>query len=353
MRKNIGYNYRPPERLILAGRDEYRGEISMAEQLRPPLQEITPKPLKKEHDAEGELITLVNSIKESLDTKILALRKDLDRKVYDQISHEFVRVQDAMEKLRDDHDRKAQEQVAADLVKLHDLVEKLQAEGEDTRVTLSAQVASLAEKVEAITATVAAPAKEVEQLKHDVQSSIKQVQGIVSKFDLPLFINDIRDAFSVKVTQAEERASQLASQLVAAQQEIEQLRLEFDEKEARALEEIDQLKGKLASKDAEIRRLQQAQAQAQAQIHIPAPAIAVSRTAGSPGTLTRIPSTPVPYTGPIYNLDNPARETEIPYPGPGSDATKKAPTFCINCGTPRGRSAARFCIFCGNEYLST
>ncbi|MBN2152260.1 MAG: hypothetical protein JW839_12490, partial [Candidatus Lokiarchaeota archaeon] len=231
---------------------------------RPPLQEIPNRPLRmlgESADEEGKILALIKSIKENLDVKMLALRKDIDRQTHDEILREVSKIQDAIEKLQsnneDSHtvlgakvaglaeslnekvdaklarlkeevEAKQSDQSSIDIARIQEELEAGRTNGELARAALVARIEGLAVKVDAI---ASAPAEEVALLKQSVEATLKQVQSLVSSFDLPAFVNEIRQMYSDRLAQAEQKLKAIAEQLARAEEENEQLKKAIGEKE--------------------------------------------------------------------------------------------------------------------------
>jgi uncharacterized phage infection (PIP) family protein YhgE len=211
------------------------------EEKRPALKEIPVREIKGNFDSERQIISLMNSLKDNFDAKLVALRKDLEQKTHEQVTNEIIKIQDAMEKLQEKND--------------------------ETRKALSDQVTALAEKLDQF--TTASP-DENAKFKEEVQATLDKVQSLTSKFDLTLFVNEIRESFSSKLEQAEKRAKELGEQADKNQQEVDQLKKALAEKDLHAKQEVEQLKRNLAAKDTDSRH--------------PSPATPVA-----PAPLSRIP----------------------------------------------------------------
>ncbi len=264
------------------------------EEKRPALKEIPVRELKSSYDSERQIISLMNSLKDNFDAKLTALRKDLEQKTREQVANEIVKIQDAME--------------------------QLQNKNEESQKAMSDQLASLAEKLDQLATT---PPDENEKFKEEVQATLDKVQELTSKFDLTVFVNDIRQTFASKLEQAEKKAKELAERVEKEQQEADQLRKTMADKEQQAKQEIEHLKEELAIKDTESRR--------------------VPQSAPAPIPLSRIPPTSSQPSTPSYIQRSPS-------PLSDGEAGKKAIIYCKNCGKERNRSSARFCIYCGSEF---
>ncbi len=266
---------------------------------RPALKEIPVRETKSNFDSERQIISLMNSLKDNFDAKLVALRKDLEQKTHEQVTNEIIKIQDAMEKLKEKND--------------------------ETRKALSEQVTSLAQKLDQFTA---ASPDENAKFKEEVQATLDKVQSLTSKFDLTLFVNEIRQSFSSKLEQAEKRAKELSEQAEKRQQEVDQLKKALAEKDVQAKQEVEQLKRNLATRDMDAHRPPQA-----------------APVAAAP--LSRIP----PTSSPTYLQRNPPpfNQPEPSYESQG-DQGPKTIQYCKNCGKARNRSSARFCIYCGSEF---
>jgi len=261
------------------------------EQKRPALKEIPVRDMKSNHDSERQIISLMNSLKDNFDAKLVALRKDIEQKSQEYVANEIIKVQDAMENLR--------------------------TESADARKALADQVATLAEKIDKFNAVTP---DENAKFKAEVQATLDQVQTLTSKFDLTIFVNDIRESFAAKLQQAEQKAKELSEQAEKVQMEMDQLKKALAEKDLQAKQEIEQLK-RSASR--------------------PTPATA---------PLPRIPPTSPPTSAPSYLQRGPPFEEGDSSYGNQTDLGKKSVQFCKNCGKTRSRSSARFCIYCGSEF---
>jgi chromosome segregation ATPase len=327
---------------------------------RPPLQEIPNRPYKtitEAVDEEGKILTLIKSIKENLDVKLTALRKDIDRQTHDEIAREISAVQEKMEKLRSnsedseiilktkisglgeslmekidaklaglksDIDAKASNNDAVEVAQIHEELEATRTDGQLARASLLARVEGLAVKIDAI---ASAPAEEVARLKQSVEASLKQVQGIVSSFNLTTFVSEIRQMYSDKLSQAEAKIEVLTAQLAKLEQENEQLKKAIGDKEL-------QLKQAGPSPP-----------------QSPQPSASTARAShpdegqAPSGRVARVTSPRVQ----IYNLPpEPFANVEIQYTEP--DARKKVASFCINCGKQRSNTYSQYCIFCGASF---
>ncbi len=322
----------------------------MAEEFRkPPLQEIPSKPLQRSQDGDADLLNLINSIKESLNVKMLALRKDIDLTVHDRIASEMTnvqgKIQELNESLRADVQGESRQQVSAMLEEIELVQEQLknkQAGLAESNESLSKGLTSISEKVEGIAAGLAGMvhASDIEPLRREVAANLEKTAALVSKFDLPLFINDIKDAFSAKVLQAETRAKHLASELEVsleeksrlekdlsdararldvALQEKERVQKELKETTARLNEELSRFTALMQKKDAELQAVSASLVQE-------ARASPARDAAGSP----------VPASSPAVAAP--------------ADAGNKVARFCYNCGKPRTGASARFCTFCGEHF---
>ncbi len=270
---------------------------------RPALKEIPVREIKSNFDSERQIISLMNSLKDNFDAKLVALRKDLEQKTHEQVANEIIKIQDAMEKLRSTND--------------------------EAQKAISDQVTALAEKLNQFTA---ASPDENAKFKQEVQVTLEKVQALTSKFDLTLFVNEIRGSFSSKLEQAEFKAKELAEQVEKSQQESDQLKKALAEKELKAKQEIEQLKRDLAAKDSEPRRMQQSTPVAAA------PLSRISPIPSQPSTAPYLQRNPSPLNGPGNSSED------------QTDQGKKPVQYCKNCGKARNRTAARFCIYCGSEF---
>ncbi len=317
-------------------------------------------------DDEGKILALIKSIKENLDVKMIALRKDLDRQTHDELFREVSKIQNEIEKLasnsedskvillakiagfgesimekvdakiaslksdieakendhaerfaslKSDIDAKESEHAAVDIARIQEEVEAGRTNGELARAALSARIEGLAVKVDAI---AAAPAEEAARIKQSVEASLKQVQALVSSFDLPAFVNEIRQLYAEKLSQAEEKLKALAAQLAKVEQENEQLKKALGEKEL-------QLKKSPPPSTA------------------PAPRPDTSQATPERAPRVRSPRAPVQDLQP-----DPAVIAEIPLPE--HIARRRATAFCVNCGKPRPGLHASYCIFCGTAF---
>ncbi|MEX2682920.1 MAG: hypothetical protein Q6373_015125 [Candidatus Sigynarchaeota archaeon] len=328
----------------------------MAEEQRskPPLQEIPNRPLRalgESADEEGKILSLIKSIKENLDVKLVALRKDIDRQTHDEIFREVSKIQDEIEKLsssmedskvillakiagfgesvmekvdakiaslKSEIETKGRDHADVDIARIHEEIEAVRTNGELARAALAARIEGLAVKVDAI---AAAPAEEASRIKQSVDASLKQVQNLVSSFDLPAFVNEIRKMYSEKLVQLEENLKVVSAKLAAAEQENEQLKKALGEKEL-------QLKSNKPS---------------------PLPATPALRPDTSQ-LATERPSRNVSPSPPVQEQPMEQRVVaEIPYTESSSWKKPKV-AFCINCGKPRQQEWSQYCIFCGNKY---
>ncbi len=345
----------------------------------PPLQEIPNRPYKvagESGEDEGRILTLIKSIKENLDVKLNALRKDLDRQTHDEIAREINAVQEQMEKIRsnsedsevilkakitglgeslmekidaklaglksgigeslmekvdtklavlkNDIDAKANDHNSVAVAQIHEELDATRTDGQLARASLSARIEGLAVKIDAI---AAAPAEELAQLKQSVETSLKQVQGLLSSFDLTTFVNDIRQMYSDKLSQAEEKIKTLTAQLAKVEQENEQLKKAIGEKE---------LQLKQASSSPPLSSQ-------------PSPSTArTPRPDENQAPSGRVVRAASPRTQ-IYNLPaESSASVEIPYTEP--EARKKTLSYCINCGKQRSNTYSQYCIFCGAAF---
>nr|MDO8086671.1 hypothetical protein [Candidatus Sigynarchaeum springense] len=319
---------------------------------RPPLQEIPNRAIRalgESADEEGKILSLIKSIKENLDVKLIALRKDIDRKTHDELFREVSKIQDELEKISSNADEskvillakiagfgesimekvdakiaslkgeieaKQSNHAAVDIARIQEEIEAARTNGELARAALSARIEGLAVKVDAI---AAAPAEETARLKELVDTRLKQVQNLVSSFDLPAFVNEIRQMYSEKLAQVEENLKVVSAKLAAVEQENDQLKKAIGEKEL-------QLKMYSTPPAAPAPRSDTSQ---------PVP-VQAHRDANP-----RPPAEDKP-------MDQPA-VAEIPYTEPVARRKPKV-AFCINCGKPRQQSWSQFCIHCGQRF---
>jgi ABC-type transporter Mla subunit MlaD len=279
------------------------------EQKRPALKEIPVRDMKGNHDSERQIISLMNSLKDNFDAKLVALRKDIEQKSQEHVANEIKKVQDAMEKLR--------------------------TESADARKGLAEQVAALVEKIDKFNAVTP---DENAKFKAEVQATLDQVQTLTSKFDLTIFVKEIRESFAAKLQQAEQKAKELSEQAEKAQMEMDQLKKVLGEKDLQAQQEIAQLKRSLSMKDVEPHRFP------------PTTSSPASRPTPATAPLPRIPPTSPPTPVPSYlQRGSPFEERDSSY-GNQTDQGQKSVQYCKNCGKTRSRSSARFCIYCGSEF---
>ncbi len=275
------------------------------EEKRPALKEIPVREMKSSYDSERQIISLMNSLKDNFDAKLTALRKDLEQKTREQVTNEIIKIKDEIEKLKVDN---------------KEVLDKLQTDNDEARKAITDQITELSEKLDSL---ASAPPDENEKFKEEVQATLDKVQALTSKFDLTLFVNEIRESFASKLEQAEKKAKDLADRLEKGQFEVDKLKKDMADKEQQAKQEIEQLKRELATQDTDSR---------------PAPA-----SSPAPTPMSRIP----PASSPSYLQRKPSpiseRETQ------GEDG-KKTVQYCKNCGKTRNRSSARFCIYCGSEF---
>ncbi|OLS15662.1 MAG: hypothetical protein RBG13Loki_0697 [Promethearchaeota archaeon CR_4] len=270
------------------------------EEKQPALKEIPVRDMKPHFDSERQIISLMNSLKDNFDAKLIALRKDIELKSREQVANEIIKIQDAIEKLR--------------------------TESVDARKVLTDQVATIVQKVENFKAVTP---EENAQFKEEVQASLDQLNALTSKFDLTVFVNDIRESFSTKLQQAEQKAKELSTEAERARVEMEQLKKALIEKDIQAKQEIEQLKASLAAK---------------------AESGSTTRPLPTGAPLSRIPPTSSPISTPAYLQRGSSLEEGNPSYSPQSNQNQKSVQYCKNCGKTRARSTARYCIYCGSEF---
>nr|MDO8118331.1 hypothetical protein [Candidatus Sigynarchaeota archaeon] len=321
----------------------------MAEEFKkPPLQEIPSRPLQKIPDGDADLVNLVNSIKESLNVKMIALRKDLDLTIHDQIANEMARlkeeVQDLIKHLQSSIQGEARDQIAGTLEELKVMHETLNSKHgglAEATSTLSRHVTALAGRVEELASMAknAVPASDIAQLRQEVSINLEKTQALVSSFDLPLFINEIRDAFSTKVALAETRTEKLAKDLEHALEE-----------RSRLLQDLDTARARLETTSAEKERVEKDLKETKACL---GEEIARLTTLLEQKTaeIQEIRSSRVARQETPSEIIKNAPETGLPARRPApAEAGNKIAGFCYNCGKPRTGISARFCTFCGEDF---
>ena len=240
------------------------------EEKKPVLKEIPLHEIKSNFNYDRQIISLLNTLKDNFEAKLVTFRKELEQQTREQVSNEIIKIKDAIEQLR--------------------------LQNEEVQKALSNQIITLEEKLNHI--TIATPENNA-KLKEEVQVALAKLQALTSKFDLTLFINDIRELFEEKVILAEKRANDLAEQVKKYQEEAEHLKKALAEKDLLSTQERE-----LPKKEV---------------------------------------SFPYPIKTPPYNDGGMLNENQ-------GDQTPKLVQFCKNCGKARNRTSARFCIYCGSEF---
>src|SRR5271157_2864004 len=199
------------------------------EESRPPLREIPARPLRDTNaDEERKVISLVNALKENFEVREDGLRQDLEEKIA-----EVARTQQAGN-------------------------DEIRQENDTFRNEISSNLAELDDKIDNLNT----PMSEIEAFKGEIEENMAQIQSVVSKFDLTLFINEIRDAFSTKLQIAEEKIKELTAQVEGSRDSDETMtvlsaRLEDSQQEVERLQqEVQNLQQELAAKGEELRQLQ-------------------------------------------------------------------------------------------------
>lgn len=352
---------------------------------RPPLTEIPSRPLRSLGDSaddEGKILALIKSIKENLDVKMLALRKDLDRQTHDEIAREINKIKEEMDKIRSssedsqaviaakisglsaslmeridariaslkqDVEAKASNRDEVEIARIREELEAGRADGQLARAALAARIESLSVKIDAI---AAAPTEEVARIKQSVEASLKQVQHLVNSFDMPLFVNEIRQLYSEKVAQAEEKIKSLTAQVTKLEQENEQLKRALGEKDL----ELARVPGERDRDDHQSRKSvrpaipvqhdQPVQPVHEASPRSPADARPERSPVASP---RRDPPVASPRAKQLDSQAETGFAEEVPLGD--TDAGRRVLAFCINCGRPRPRPNSRYCVYCGTEYI--
>lgn len=287
----------------------------------PPLQAIPARPLQKSIPDERRVIALVNALKENVEVKQDALRKDLEEKI-EEVSASSQSAKDEMlqenQSLREEMHQENQA-----------IREEVREENQVLRSEITASIAQLQERLE----NTSLPTDEIEGLKSEVEGNLAQIQSLVSQFDISIFINEIRDAFSAKLKAAEVKIRDLTTQVGKykdAANTIDTLSSQLEEKQR----DIEHLQAELTAKEEEIAQLQATGDSVPVSIPInktePVSKPSVKRVGPRPS-----PAPPI------------AQQNSAQAPEGGAEKPVK---FCKSCGKPRSRSTARFCIYCGAEY---